>query len=302
MSNFMTVIGTPTLFDDMDIAESTKQDYLARLPQFAGFLHRNGINRNSLLDYKKYLRSRTDLGIAAKNKYLAVARIALKELYRRGAISVDLSLSVKSFQQSQKHRVEGLTEQEVERLCQHLREMPHSFKAIRLRALIALLLYQGLRQIEICRLDVRDVDLASGRLYVLGKGQDDREPIYLHPQTVKALRAYLKASRVKHGALFTSLWGQTKGKRLSTRGLRGIVKDLFSEAGIEKTVHGFRHYFATALVIAYKSDLLRVAHYTRHRSVSTLQIYNDKLLDKSDLNHYYLTFGKHKLNTELRVS
>lgn len=296
MSNFISVIGTPTLFDDMDIAESTKQDYLARLPQFAGFLHRNGINRNSLLEYKKYLRSRTDLGIAAKNKYLAVARIALKELYRRGAVSVDLSLNVKSFQQSQKHRVEGLTEQEVERLCQYLREQLNDFKTIRLRALVALLLYQGLRQIEICRLDVGDVDLAAGRLYVLGKGQDDREPIFLHPQTVKALRTYLKASRVKHGALFTSLWGQTKGKRLSTRGLRSIVKDLFAEVGIEKTVHGARHYFTTTLVKSYKSDLLRVAKYTRHRSTDMLLVYNDNAIDIKDLKRYYLTFSKHKLN------
>lgn len=290
MSNFMTVIGTPTLFDDMDIAESTKQDYLARLPQFAGFLHRNGLNRNSLLEYKKYLRSRTDLGIAAKNKYLAVARIALKELYRRGAISVDLSLNVKSFQQSQKHRVEGLTEQEVERLCEYLRALPDDFKSVRLRALIALLLYQGLRQIEICRLDVRDVDLASGRLYVLGKGQDDREPIFLHPQTVKALKSYIKASKVKDGALFTSLWGQTKGKRLSTRGLRGIVKDLFSQVGIDKTVHGCRHWFTTALVKSYKSDLLRVAKYTRHRSVEMLQVYDDQVTDRQDLLNYYKAF------------
>lgn len=291
MSNFLSVIGTPTLFDDMDIAESTKQDYLARLPQFAGFLHRNGINRNSLLEYKKYLRSRTDLGIAAKNKYLAVARIALKELYRRGAVSVDLSLNVKSFQQSQKHRVAGLTEQEVEQLCQHIRELPDNFKAIRLRALVALLLYQGLRQIEICSLDVRDVNLASGRLYVLGKGQDDREPIYLHPQTVKALKSYLQSSKVKDGPLFTSLWGQTKGKRLTTRGLRQIIKSSLKSIGIDKTVHGFRHYYTTTLIKSYKGELLRVAKYTRHSSTDMLMVYNDQVQDKSDLKRYYTTFA-----------
>lgn len=289
--SFLAVITTPTLFDELDIADSTKQDYLARLPQFAGFLHRNGINRNSLLEYKQYLRSRTDLGIAAKNKYLAVARIALKELYRRGAVSVDLSMNVKSFQQSQKHRVEGLSEPEVERLCEYLRSQPDTFKTIRLRALVALLLYQGLRQIEIVRLDVADVDLASGRLYVLGKGQDDREPIYLHPQTVKALKTYLKASKVKHGALLTSLWGQTKGKRLSTRGLRAIVKDLFAEVGIDKTVHGTRHYFTTTLVKSYKSDLLRVAKYTRHRSTDMLMVYNDSVTDVEDLPRYYSSFS-----------
>jgi site-specific recombinase XerD len=288
--SFLAVITTPTLFDELDIADSTKQDYLARLPQFAGYLHRNGINRNSLLEYKKYLRSRTDLGIAAKNKYLAVARIALKELYRRGAISVDLSLNVKSFQQSQKHRVEGLNDQEVKRLCEYLRNQPDTFKTIRLRALVALLLYQGLRQIEISRLNVNDIDLASGRLYVLGKGKDDREPIYLHPQTQKALKTYLKASKVKHGALFTSLWGQTKGTRLSTRGLRSIIKGLFTEVGIDKSVHGTRHYFTTTLVKSYKSDLLRVAKYTRHRSTDMLMVYNDSVTDSEDLPRYYRAF------------
>ncbi|MGB4758485.1 MAG: tyrosine-type recombinase/integrase [Candidatus Saccharimonadales bacterium] len=291
MSNFLSVIGTPTLFDDMDIADSTKQDYLARLPQFAGFLHRNGINRNSLLEYKKYLRSRSDLGIAAKNKYLAVARIALKELYRRGAVSVDLSLNVKSFQQSQKHRVEGLAEQEVERLCQHLRELPDSFQTVRLRALVALLLYQGLRQIEICRLDVVDVRLNTKQLLVLGKARDDKEPIYLHPQTVKALKSYLQASKVKDGPLFTSLWGQTKGERLSTRGLRQIIKTSLNNLGIDKTVHGFRHYYTTTLIKSYKGELLRVAKYTRHSSTDMLMVYNDSLIDSNDLPKYYQAFG-----------
>lgn len=291
MSSFMTVLGSITIFDDMDISDSTKQDYLVRLPQFAGFLHRNGINRNSLLEYKKYLRSRSDLGIAAKNKYLAVARIALKELYRRGAVSIDLSLGVKSFQQSQKHRVEGLTEQDVEKLCEYLREHPDDFKIVRLRALVALLLYQGLRQIEVVRLDVSDVDLASGRSYVLGKGRDDKEPIYLHPQTVKALRTYLKVSKVKDGALFTSLWGQTKGKRLSTRGLRFIVRELLSELDIEKTVHGFRHYFVTRLIIHTKGDVLMVAGFSRHKSLEVLQVYNDARHEKERANESAKAFS-----------
>lgn len=289
--SYLAIISTPTIFDSLDIAESTKQDYLARLPQFVGWLKDNGITSDTLLDYKKYLRSRSNLGIASKNKYLAVARISLKELHRRGNISVDLSLNIKSFQQSHKHRVEGLTEQEVKKLCQHLRELPDSFQTVRLRALVALLLYQGLRQIEICRLDVADIRLSTKQLYVLGKGRDDKDPIYLHHQTVKALRTYLQWSKVKHGALFTSLWGQTRGTRLSTRGLRMIVKDQFRELGIDKTVHGTRHYFTTTLVKAYKSDLLRVARYTRHRSTDMLMVYNDQILDKQDMVRYQNAFS-----------
>lgn len=98
-----------------------------------------------------------------------------------------------------------------------------------------------------------EVNDGTRRIHVVkadwfGKGRDDKEPIFLHPQTVKALREYLRRSKVKHGALFTSLWGQAKGKRLTTRGLRQIVSDVLYEIGIEKTVHGFRHYFTTTLV------------------------------------------------------
>jgi site-specific recombinase XerD len=290
MMTYLAVISTPTIFDSLDIAESTRLDYLARLPQFVGWLKHNGIDHDVLLNYKKYLRSRSDLGIASKNKYLAVARIALKELHRRGKIPVDLSLNVRSFQSGNKHKVEGLTEQEVERLCEYLRELPDTFKTIRIRAIVALLLYQGLRTVEICRLDVADVGIATGRLQVLGKSRDDKEYIFLHPQTVKALKTYQKASHVKDGALFTSLWGQTKGKRLTTRGLRLIVKDALASADIDRTVHGFRHFFVTTLVKSYQSDLLRVAHYSRHRSIEMLRVYNDQVAEIKDLPSYYKAF------------
>lgn len=288
--NFLEVASSRTIFDSLDITENTKQDYLARLPYFLGFASRDGISRDLLLNYKKHLRSRADLSVASKNKYLAVARLTMKELYRLGYISIDLSLNVKSFQQSQKHKVDGLNDVEVSQLREHLETLPNDFKSIRLRALVSLLLYQGLRQVEICRLDVADVDLANRRLYVLGKGCDDREPIYLHSQTVKALTAYTKASRVKDGSLFTSLWGQSRGKRLSTRGLRHVIQQTLKSIGVNHTVHGFRHTFTTKLIKAYDGNLTTVARFTRHRNMDTLIIYNDEVDHFNNLKNYENTF------------
>lgn len=288
--NFLEVASSRTIFDSLDITEETKQDYLARVPTFLGFVHRNGITRDLLLDYKKHLRSRTDLGVASKNKYLAVARISLRELYRQGVISVDLSQGVKSFEQSTKHRVYGLNDGEVEKLSQHLRQSDDSFSTLRLRAIVALLLFQGLRQIEICKLDVGDVDIINQTLLVTGKGSDDKDLIHTHPETTKALREYLKQSQVKDGPLFTSLLGQRRSERLSTRGLRMIVKNLFDSVSIEKTVHGCRHYYTTKLIQEYKSDLTTVARYTRYRSLEMLSVYNDSILSKQDLPKYYATF------------
>ena len=296
--NDITLLGSPTIFDSLDISESTRQEYISRLPKFLGWLRDNGINYDTLLNYKQYLRNREDLGISSKNKYLAVARISLKELHRRGKLPVDITYNVKSFQQSHKHRVEGLNEQEVTELCNYLRNAPDSFKTVRLKVIVALLLFQGLRQIEICRLDVSDIDLASKRIYVLGKGRDDKEPIHLHPETTNALRRYLKLYRKAQGPLLTSLTRKSNNTtpRLSTRGLRKIVQQAMHRSGIDKTVHGCRHYFATKLISSYKGDLLRVASYTRHRSVEMLQVYNDSIADEADLPRYYAVFDTVKLS------
>lgn len=267
------------IFDTLDIAESTKQDYLARLPRFVRFVERNGIDRDLLLRYKQSLRDDVSLGVSAKNKLLTTARIALRELYRQGKFALDLSVGVKSFQQSNKHKVMGLNAEEVEKICQYLQALDSSFKNTRLKVIVALLLFQGLRQVEICRLDVKDVDLVNNRIYVVGKGKLDGEPIHLHNTTKKMLTQYLRQSQVKHGALFTHLNRQSSGQRLSTRGLRMIFQDLLKELKIERTTHGTRHFYTTELIKHFKSDLTTVAKFTRHANIEMLQVYNDEILN-----------------------
>lgn len=289
--NFVEVAGTRTIFDSLDISDETKQDYLSRLPKFIGFIQRNGVTRDLLLNYKKHLREQTNLSVSTKNKRLAVARIALREMYRRGIISVDLSQGVKSFEQSNRHKVYGLTVDEVELMSEYLREAKDSFSTIRLRALISLLIFQGLRTVEICRLNVSDVSLINATALVCGKGRDDKELIHLHPETVKALEAYLKASYVKDGSLFYSLLGRRRYERLTTRGLRMVVSNLFEMLGIDRTVHGCRHYYVTRLIEAYKSDLTTVARFTRHRSLEMLNVYNDSIITKDNLPQYYAVFN-----------
>ncbi len=62
------------------------------------------------------------------------------------------------------------------------------------------------------------------------------------------------------------------------------------EWGIDKTVHGFRHYFITRLIKAYKGDLIEVSHYSRHRSLEMLTVYNDRLQMEADLPRFYGAF------------
>ena len=282
------------VFELMDISEGTRADYKSRIGLFVGFTKDGQFNRTSFLEFKRYLAGRTDIGVATKNKYLASARIFLKELNKQGMLPADITQNVKTFQQSKKHKRDGINEKEIKRLTDKMSALPITPTNTRLKAILALLTLQGLRQIELVRLDVTDIDFIAQTAFVQGKGQDDKEPIDLHPETVKAVREYLKVNNIADGALFVSNSNCNKNKRLTTRGIRKLVDEVLKSLDIQKTVHGFRHYFTTMLVKTYKGDLLEVAHRTRHRSLEMLQVYNDAVKRKSDLPRYYKTFDEVK--------
>ncbi|KKN06902.1 hypothetical protein LCGC14_1072610 [marine sediment metagenome] len=278
------------IFELMDISEGTRADYKSRIGLFIGFTKDGHFNRNSFLEFKRYLAERTDIGVATKNKYLASPRIFLKELNKQGMLPVDITQNVKSFKQSKKHRKDGLSEKEIKKLTDKMSKLPCTPPNTRLKAILALLTLQGLRQVELTRLDVADIDFIAKTAFVQGKGQDDKELIHLHPETVKAVREYLKVNNIASGALFISNSNNSKNKRISTRAIRGFVTEALHALDIQKTTHGFRHFFTTMLVKTYKGDLLEVAHHTRHKSLEMLQVYNDAVQRKADLPRYYKTF------------
>lgn len=278
------------VFDNLDVNEGTREDYKARIGMFADFARTHGINANSFLEFKRELVGRTDLSVSTKNKYLSTARVFLKELNRLGHLPADITQNIKTFQQSKKHRRDGLSDEEMDLLGGKMRSLPNTPANARLKAILALLTLQGLRQIEAIRLDVKDLDFIQRTAMILGKGRDDKEAVNLHPETVRALTEYLKLNKIADGPLFQSQSNNSKNARLTTRALRGIVKHELTALGIQKSTHGFRHYFTTRLIKTYKGDLLEVAQYTRHKSLEMLQVYNDNINRKEDLPRFYGAF------------
>jgi integrase len=278
------------VFDLLDANESTRAEYKLRIALFLDFARDKEFNFNIFLEFKRYLAERTDFGVSTKNKYLIASRIFLKELNRCGLLTSDITQNVKTFKQDRKHKKEGLNEAEIKLLAERIRQLPVTPQNTRLKAILSLLALQGLRQIEVIRLNVQDVDFVSKTALIQGKGMDDKELIYLHSETVRALKEYLQANRISDGALFVSKSNNSRNRRLTTRSLRGIVKETLKQLGIEKTTHGFRHYFTSALIKAYKGDLLEVCRYTRHRSLEMLQVYDDNIKLQADLPRFYDVF------------
>jgi len=279
------------IFDLLDVSEATRTDYKYRIGLFLDFTSEKGLDYNSFLNFKRYLAERTDLAVSTKNKYLATAKIFLKEANRQGALPTDITQNIKTFSQNKKHKRDGLNNDEIKKLTDQLQTLPKTTKNARLKAILSLLIFQGLRQVEVIRLDVKDIDFISKTAFIQGKGQDDKEPINLHPEAIKALQGYLKSSKIADGALFTSQSNNNKNKRLTTRAIRDIVKEILITLEIDKTTHGFRHYFTTTLIKTYKGDLLEVAQYTRHKSLEMLQVYNDNINKKADLPRFYKAFS-----------
>lgn len=280
---------TETIFDGLDVSEATRREYMARLPFFISFVNAHGFNQHSYISFKRYLQSRTDYSVSTKNKYLSTARIFLRELTRRGKLPFDVTSSIKQFKSSKKHKREGLSDSEVRLLGVKLKYLATTPRTSRLRALFSLLAFQGLRQIEITRLDFSDIDLEKKIAYVRGKGEDDRDIVYLAPATMKAIKEYLKIHKLTEGTLFRSM-GNRKGERLSTMTIKREVGELLTELGINKTVHGFRHFYVTELL---KTMSMRdVQKFSRHRSIEMLMIYDDEVSIKEKTVHVFKAMEK----------
>ena len=175
--------------------------------------------------------------------------------------------------QRQPQRIpEVLTEPEQARLLEAIDIQESS--GIRNLAMIRVLLDTGLRASELINLRHRDLDLATGRLWVRqGKGQKDRG-LWFNGRTREALRAWLHSSSkqpVPAGNVFTSLDGH---KPICGRWLRKFVRRLAEKAGIEKPIHPhtLRHSFACRL-LRQEKNLFMVSKALGHASVATTQIY-----------------------------
>ena len=284
MNNLITV--TKNLFKNLDVTDKTTRDYRKNFDNFLSFASNyNGEKENIFLEYKRDLRKK-ELSISTKNKYLTAARIGLKELNRTGKIQRDLTQNVKGFRQNSKHKKFGLTEKEVITILDKVKRGPP-----RTRAMVSLLLYQGLRTIEVTRLSIEDLNLKEKSAFILGKGRDDKERIRLHDHTIKSLTKYIAECSRTSGPLFVANKYKA-GQRLSQNGFYKIIKKLLTSLGIEKSPHSFRHFFTTHLVRAYGGNLLAVKRLTRHRSIDMLQVYWDDCLEEDDSNVYEESFNK----------
>lgn len=147
-------------------------------------------------------------------------------------------------------------------------------------AMINLMVRNGLRIIEVHRVNVGDLETRQGRkiLHIWGKGRDERDEfVVLAEPAEQALLEYLacRHSPDPDEPLFAQLDAQSGKGRLSTRHIRRRVTLYMERAGVKTdrtTVHSLRHSFVT-LAIEGGASLLEAQAAARHRSVQTTMTY-----------------------------
>lgn len=110
------------------------------------------------------------------------------------------------------------------------------------RALILFLLDTGVRNDELCKIRIRDVDKRNQRVYIMGKGAKERH-VPFGNRTHQALWRYL-ATRENVKPEDPLFMLQT-GKAFKRYRLLDLLQDIGTRAGVtDVTVHRFRHAFA----------------------------------------------------------
>jgi integrase/recombinase XerD len=173
---------------------------------------------------------------------------------------------------------EGLTPAISDKQARDLLEGPDekTMKGKRDRAILATLLYHGIRREEVANLKVKDVELRKGvpHLRIFGKGNKIRH-IPLHPQAGRLIDEYLEEAEhgiEAKGPLFRPVTNNVTGKLSKALHPDSIYHAIVKPYG-GIGVHSLRATAATN-ALDHQSDIAEVQKWLGHANISTTRLYD----------------------------
>lgn len=272
------------------MSSNTIDAYGRDLSQFFEFLERAGIGGLASVDHKvlrSFLANQQTRGYSRTTvaRRCACLRSFFSYLVEKEAIDKDPAATL-SFPVKGRHLPRFLTEREAATLADEAgsaradgrgRRGAQGEPGLRDSAIIEMLYATGVRVGELTGIRLGDIDLDTGIVRVVGKGDRERVVIAGEP-AMAALDRYLKelrpvlASRAGYEGDVVFL-GE-RGKPLDQRQVRRIVDRVFKATvgGGGLSPHTLRHSFATHM-LAGGADLRSVQELLGHKNVATTQIY-----------------------------
>ena len=218
-----------------------------------------GVTRVHVREWRNWMKSR--YAVSTINRRLAALSSFLAWCVEREYIQTNPAKAVKNLKQ-QNEDIKWLTPADEGRVIRYAKR-EHSIAqnggtsagkrwAARNRTIAYVLMYAGLRASELCSLNLEDLKISErkGHVKVLGKGNKERT-VNLNADVRRALRDWLeRRPDVGHKAIFI---GQ-RDDRLSTSGLRTLVKQMGKKIGLKSTSpddfspHTFRHAWIKRMI------------------------------------------------------
>ncbi len=146
---------------------------------------------------------------------------------------------------------------------------------LRDKAMIELMYSTGLRVSELCGLRVSDLQMNSGALRCIGKGNKERI-VPVGRRALEAVAVYMRESRPKllRDQSSSFLFVGKMGRKIHRIQFWMLLKKYGNDAGLRESLnpHMLRHSFATHL-LDRGADLRSVQLMLGHADISTTQIY-----------------------------
>jgi putative integrase len=266
----------------LDASPKTVETYTRAIRQFFKYVQEKGISqptREDIIAYREYLKG-SHKPTTVQN-YIVAVRLFFQWTEQKG-LYPNVAEHIKGAKLDKNHKKDYLTSRQVKKVLEIAKE--ENLQGLRDYAILALMFTGGLRTIEVSRANIEDLRTAgdSEVLYLQGKGHEEKtDYIKLMPKVEDAIRVYLKARGTLDPTepLFTSTSNNSRGDRISTRTISGIVKNALKNAGYDSdklTAHSTRHT-AVTLALMGGQKLEEVQQFARHKNLATTLIYAHNL-------------------------
>jgi integrase/recombinase XerC len=213
-----------------------------------------------------------ELTAVSMRRKLAAVRSFFKFLLRDGVVAINVARLVRTPKAPRTLPAVMTAEQTntlVEGVAADKFERPYPARDL---AIFEFLYGCGLRVSELVGLNIGDFDFSERWILVRGKGRKERQ-VPFGSKAAAALDRYLPERKPAPGAE-PSLFLNHRGKRLTVRGARGIVKFYGRMISGDSSIHphSLRHAYATHL-LSDGADLRAIQELLGHSQLSTTQKY-----------------------------
>jgi integrase/recombinase XerD len=184
---------------------------------------------------------------------------------------------------------------------------PDTLKGVRDRAILATLLYHGIRREELCLLRLRDLQSRQGVMHLRIKGKRDKiRFVPVHPMALRLIGEYLEAGKhggaVSHESLDSPLFRPVANNRTGTLDKHldpgsiysNIVMKYARLTGIAAEavgvcVHSMRATAATN-ALSNEADIAKVQEWLGHANVSTTRLYDRRKSKPEDSPTFHVKY------------